>query len=362
MNKKNNFLVRVQCATYNHVHYITDALDGFCMQQTNFPFVCTIIDDASTDGEQEVIKKYIQEHFDIQDSSVAYEKDADYGNITFAQHKTNKNCYFAVICLKENHYSQKKSKKPYITEWADTKYEALCEGDDYWIDPMKLQKQVDFLEEHEDYGFVGTNVLLNKSGTIVKEPSVDMVWGMERVKEEDDFVLFGDVFDYAKYGPVARTVTLLYRQELISRFGHISGDVVLNSVLAKLSKYACLKQYASVYRQGVGITAPGDLNRELMYNELYVKFRRDQNRLLPDDCHWNEDELNDRGTYIRLKYAIKEMDWRRAVSYKNELKTTVYRRKFFSRFLCGPFSCFFLRLISLYKMRAVRELAANNDI
>ena len=59
--------------------------------------------------------------------------------------------YFAVVYLKENHYSQKKSKAPYLTEWEDTKYIALCEGDDYWTDPLKLQKQVDFLERHPDY-------------------------------------------------------------------------------------------------------------------------------------------------------------------------------------------------------------------
>ena len=146
-----DFLVRVSCMTFNQSNYIIDALNGFVMQQTNFPFVCTVVDDASTDGEQEVIRNYMREYFDLQDSFVAYEKDTDYGHVTFAQHKTNKNCYFAVILLKENHYSQRKSKSPYLTEWMDTKYIALCEGDDYWTDPLKLQMQVDFLEEHEEY-------------------------------------------------------------------------------------------------------------------------------------------------------------------------------------------------------------------
>lgn len=145
------FKVRAHCATYNHVHYITDTMNGFVMQETDFPYVCTIIDDASTDGEQEVIKKYLLEQFDMQDSSVAYEKDTDYGHVTFAQHKTNKNCFFAVVFLKENHYSQHKTKASYVQEWMNTKYVSICEGDDYWTDPLKLQKQVDFLEQHEDY-------------------------------------------------------------------------------------------------------------------------------------------------------------------------------------------------------------------
>ena len=115
MQLNNKFLVRVHCATFNHHDYITDAMNGFTMQQTNFPFICTIVDDASTDGEQEVIKEYVQEHFDLQDSSVSCEKNTDYGHVTFAQHKTNKSCFFAVIYLKENHYSQRKSKAPYLT-------------------------------------------------------------------------------------------------------------------------------------------------------------------------------------------------------------------------------------------------------
>lgn len=145
------FLLRTYCATFNHENYILDALKGFAMQQTNFPVVFTIVDDASTDGTAAVIKKFVSENFSLDADSVGYEKDLDYGHVTFAQHKTNKNCYFAVVYLKENHYSQKKSKEPYLTEWMDTKYIALCEGDDYWTDPLKLQKQVDFLEGHEEY-------------------------------------------------------------------------------------------------------------------------------------------------------------------------------------------------------------------
>ena len=177
MDNNSNFLVRVSCMTYNQHAYITDALNGFVMQQTNFPFVCTIVDDASTDGEQEVIKKYVQDNFDLQDASVAYEKDTDYGHVIFAQHKTNKNCVFAVILLKETHYSQKNSKAPYLTEWLDTKYIALCEGDDYWTDPLKLQRQVDFLEANVDYSlcFHKVSIVLHKE--VVFNINIDLKTG-----------------------------------------------------------------------------------------------------------------------------------------------------------------------------------------
>ena len=144
------FKVCCTCFTFNQAKYITDAMNGFTMQQTSFPFVCTIVDDASTDGEQDVIRKYVDENFDFSDGSVAFHKETDYAHITYAQHKINKNCYFAVLYLKENHYSQRKPKMGYLSEWRDVcQYEALCEGDDWWISAEKLQKQYDILESHQ---------------------------------------------------------------------------------------------------------------------------------------------------------------------------------------------------------------------
>lgn len=164
---KVKYKVCVRCMTFNQALYITDAMNGFCMQQTSFPFVCCIVDDASTDGERDVINKYVEEHFDFSENSVGYKNETDYAYITFAQHKTNKNCYFAVLLLKENLYSKKQGYKKlqYISEWdSSTDYIALCEGDDYWIDPLKLQKQVDFLEEHQDYSMCWTDAYQDTNG------------------------------------------------------------------------------------------------------------------------------------------------------------------------------------------------------
>ena len=147
--KKQMFKVAVRCMSFNHSKYITDAMNGFTMQQTNFPFVCIIVDDASTDGEQEVIKKYVDEYFDWSEKSESYKKETEYAHILYAQHKTNKNCYFAVLFLKENHYSKKKTKEPYLSEWQDdVDYIAYCEGDDYWIDCKKIQTQYDLLNNN----------------------------------------------------------------------------------------------------------------------------------------------------------------------------------------------------------------------
>lgn len=152
-----DFLVCVRCFTFNQVSYIEDAMNGFCIQNTNIPYVCIIVDDASTDGEQEVIKSYLTQHFKQDDTGYVRKEETDDYIMSFAQHKTNSNCFFAVYFLKYNHYSIKKDKFSYFSEFHDSaKYVALCEGDDYWIKPWKLQTQVDFMETHPDYALCYT--------------------------------------------------------------------------------------------------------------------------------------------------------------------------------------------------------------
>lgn len=146
--KEYQYIVATQCFTFNHAPYIVDAMNGFVMQETSFPVITIIVDDASTDGEPEVIRQYLDEHF----QTPYHEEETDDYFLICANHNTNPNCTFAVFLLKYNHYSIKKPKMTYLSKWLDNgKYHALCEGDDYWIDPMKLQKQVEFLESHPDY-------------------------------------------------------------------------------------------------------------------------------------------------------------------------------------------------------------------
>ena len=154
-----DYLVCVRCFTFNHASYIQDAMNGFCMQKTNFPYVCVIVDDASTDGEPDVIKEYLQTYFDLSNKSIVRNEETNDYLMTYAQHITNKNCFFAVYFLKYNHYSIKKDKFPYLSEFHDTaRYVALCEGDDYWIDSKKLQLQADFMNSHPEYGLCYTKV------------------------------------------------------------------------------------------------------------------------------------------------------------------------------------------------------------
>jgi len=153
MGKEYKYKVATRCFTFNHAPYIVDAMNGFAMQVTTFPVVTLIVDDASTDCEPEVIKQYLDEHFQVPYRT----EETEYAQIICARHKTNENCEFVVFLLKYNHYSVKKSKLPYLSEWSDNaKYYALCEGDDYWIHPNKLQMQVDLMENNPTVGLCYT--------------------------------------------------------------------------------------------------------------------------------------------------------------------------------------------------------------
>lgn len=158
----NRWKVCIRCSTYNHSLYVAETLDGFVSQRTDFPFVAVIVDDASTDGEQQVLMNYLSNHFEKCELSSEYDREDDEAVICFARHKVNRNCYFSVVLLKSNHDSKKQSKHCYYSSWQnDSKYVALCEGDDYWIDSNKLQQQVNFLEANLAYSMCFHNAKFN---------------------------------------------------------------------------------------------------------------------------------------------------------------------------------------------------------
>lgn len=122
-------LVSIQCLVYNHEPYLRQCLDGFVMQKTNFRFEAIVHDDVSTDGSAAIIREYAEKYPDI----------------------------IKPIYETENQYSKRDGSLFKIMNAACRgKYIAMCEGDDYWIDPLKLQKQVDFLEVRPDYGMIYT--------------------------------------------------------------------------------------------------------------------------------------------------------------------------------------------------------------
>lgn len=139
MNEK--IRVSIICTAYNHEKFIAKALDSFLIQKTNFEYEILISDDASTDKTAKIIKEYQKKYPKI----------------------------IKAVYHSKNLYSQGVMPSTYLYEKAKGKYLAICEGDDYWIDMNKLQKQVDFLENNEEYFAVYHNVrVVDENGNKIK--------------------------------------------------------------------------------------------------------------------------------------------------------------------------------------------------
>lgn len=256
MNFKDNYLLCVRCMTYNHSEYIKDALDGFCMQRTKFPFYTVVFDDASTDGEQEVIKSYMERHFELSEGSGCKQWEKEEAVFVFARHKENENCYFLVVYLKKNLYKTPR-KDELIKEWCVAKYIALCEGDDYWTDPLKLQKQVEFLEGHEDYSLCFTNSIVKRQGKDVK--AINAVWDTYSIED----IISTNALNMSQRGDhvtsCGHTSTILYRVPKEPLPDWISkcyiGDEPLFIALGQYGKAKFLNEVMSVYREGVGVSS-----------------------------------------------------------------------------------------------------------
>lgn len=132
-----NKLISIICITYNHEKYIEKAINSFLMQKGNIIFEIIIHDDASTDKTSEIVKKFERKHPKI----------------------------IKGIYQSENQYS--KGKKVFLEalKYASGKYIANCEGDDYWTDPYKLQKQITYMESHNDCSMcVHSAITINENG------------------------------------------------------------------------------------------------------------------------------------------------------------------------------------------------------
>lgn len=264
MNKNEvNYKVLVSCMTFNQSRYIVDAMNGFCMQETSFPFICVIMDDASTDGEQEVIDAYLKENFDLSCTD-----ETAYALIASGQHKTNRNCYFIVYYLKENHYSQKKDKKAYLKNiQSKIEYIALCEGDDYWTDSSKLQKQADFLDNNPDYTAVYTTaILLDNDGTQRPDRFCDSKEDMDLPAE---LMIEGG-------GGIVRTVSDMHRIEVMKDYPDFAtkcmvGDYPLHIFLSLKGKCRLLVKPMVVYRINAVGSWTASKKRRTIENEIAVR-------------------------------------------------------------------------------------------
>lgn len=218
-------LVSISCITYNHSAYIRQCLDGMLMQQTTFDFEILIHDDCSTDGTDDIIREYVSKFPQI----------------------------IKPLFEEENQYQQGKPIGTIVWNLprAKGKYIAICEGDDYWTDPLKLQKQVDFMEANPEY------VLCCHRYKIYNQN--DGTWDKDYVHQLFEISPNGFSFSNQENFKVwiTKTLTLLIRQDALRKMPSKKGfkywrDVHMNYYLLKQGKGFCMPLEGSVYRRHQG--------------------------------------------------------------------------------------------------------------
>lgn len=247
---KQDYKVLVTCMTYNQSKFIEDALNGFAMQQTKFPFVCLVVDDCSTDGEQELIKTWMEYECDMERAESV---EIELSIVTIAPHKSNANCFFAFYLLKQNLYGTGK-KLPLITPWRNhCEYEAMCEGDDYWTHPEKLQKQVDILDKYPKVSCVVTDYMeyIQNSGEF-RNPNLHCLRGFSGEGMVKDLKYYSKCIFFTK------TLTAMYRVSAyknckISKYA-VSFDMMLFYALATQGDIYLMNEKMGVYRINEGST------------------------------------------------------------------------------------------------------------
>lgn len=217
INMKNNdlpLMVTIRCITYNHEPYIRQCLEGFVMQKTKFRFEAIVHDDASTDGTATIIREYANKYPDI----------------------------IKPIYETENQYSKRDGTITRImNEHTQGKYVAMCEGDDYWIDPYKLQKQVDFLENNPEYGLVCTDV------NFFYTKRNEFLYSYFKTKK---YPIKYTYEDFLVKGWYLAPCTWLYRKDFLKSIstGFVVGDYLLLLEVSSRSKVKFLNEATAVYR------------------------------------------------------------------------------------------------------------------
>jgi glycosyltransferase involved in cell wall biosynthesis len=217
-------LVSINVVTYNHEKYIEQCLDSILNQKTDFKFEIILGEDDSTDNTRAICKEYAHQYPNKIRLFLRSRKDVIYinGNPT------------GRFNFMEN------------LKAAKGKYIALCEGDDYWTDPLKLQKQVDFLESHSSYsGSFHDTLTINQS----EEKPIFKPW---RVYDKNIFNLEDTISSVALF----HTSSFVFRKsflEIPEWFTKVqSADMALFSIISNKGPLYRIDESMSVYRKNEG--------------------------------------------------------------------------------------------------------------
>ena len=271
MNKYSDIMVCIRCATYNHVNYLAQCLEGFVVQQTNFKYVAIVHDDCSSDGTSEILREYATHYPEI----------------------------IVPLFETENQWRKHDGSLNRIMNAAidatGAKYVALCEGDDYWTDPLKLQKQVDFLESHPDFS------MCFHRAKIKNECNANTSYARcEEIETKEYFA--NDMCPMW----IVPTASVVYRYPIVSAYPlkhrdwFDSGDIVLFETCAHVGRVWGMEDAMSVYRMNAGslLQNPQYLYGQVRKSVTHYRALKMNFPLLDADCM---DELTGLSYYRLMK-------------------------------------------------------------
>lgn len=287
MYSNDKILVSVFCEVYNHEAYLRKCLDGLTMQQCSFEYEVLIHDDCSQDKSVDIIKEYVDEFPDIIKPIYQRENQTSKGIDLW--------CTFQFPRVKG-------------------KYIAVCEGDDYWTDPLKLQKQVDFLESHKDYDLVHTHRRIEMRGKFYDTPIISYIETKETLLQTCSIATCTVMFSAKIFNSIKDEY-----QSLVTRNKLPMSDYPLWLMIAENSKIGFLPDSTANYRM-LSESASHSKSRDKMYNFekgtmlckgiFFNRFKNDKNLSKDSIRNFHEMEFHARKRML-LNYGwiAREQIW-----------------------------------------------------
>jgi len=291
-----NIVVSVLCHTFNHSDFIQKALDGFIMQKTDFNFEICIHDDASTDGTQDIIKQYALKYPDL----------------------------IKPIYQSINQYSQGKSVYEINRTRAKGKYIAICEGDDYWIDSSKLQKQVEILDNDPKCSCVGHACYIQNT----RNPFARKIW---RIGSKVRVLSVTEIIE--NRGSVFPFHSFMFRNETIEMPDFFKsfkvGDVTRLMYFSLIGHVVFIPNAMSVYRVGVDLSwnqrVRMNTQKIIEHYQSEIQFFKDINTYTNHEYDESVNKVINRLEYIML---VRKRDFETIKQNKYKLisNKSVYSR------------------------------------
>lgn len=250
--------VSIFCTVYNHEKYLRKCLDGFVSQKTDFKYEVIVHDDASTDLSPKIIEEYYKKYPDI----------------------------FVPVIQKQNQCSQKIAiADDILFPLSKGKYIALCEGDDYWCNKYKLQKQYEYMENHSECLCCLHNTINHDVSGKKKDRLFNNWKDIHKMNESEIF-----------FGWNVHTSSYFIRREYMQKpeFGkHFwSGDYVMLTWIFTKGSIVCLPQVMSVYNARIpsGITMQNlnsSLNKLAERTSARIEYLQNLRKNIPDSKYTN---------------------------------------------------------------------------